>query len=276
VGSSSENYVAPLCCASETFLDTKLKKYLKKKKAKKEIFNLQNSFENINNKNDNSQRNLETNDNNYAESFDCENAEAEKYFEKLNINLNSSNLNNLNKQKNTDYIFKEFFPAKNFDKDISEIEKLGLERNDYSDFDSDSQITHSLLPTFLRNDEAYKKRLLNFLRLPQHQQKGKTEKIRFGIKRKFNEIAETSFNGNVTKYYEVLGIKRKNCVSLRKQFESFYSVEGEKGKMHFFRMFKDSEIGLEKVWQRQLKISVNIYLFCLYQPNWKILLVFFI
>ncbi len=236
-----------------SLINTKFENYLKILKAEKD------SYKNMNNS---------------LNSFKLD-KKIENKKESKNLDIISCDYNFKNEVKNfkksfkngTYHIFKNFIPLNMFEEDKSEIDNLGLKINDCSENGSDSQITHTLLPTYLRNDEKYKKKLTNFLNMPM-QKKIKTEKLKFGLKRKFYQIDKINFNGNVTKFYNKLGINLKKCFSLRKHFEALYFLENDNGKMQSFKIFKDEEIGLSKEWQRQLKITVyfsyNFYNFSKY------------
>lgn len=152
-------------------------------------------------------------------------------------------------------IIREFTKLKEFENDLSDISKHGLCMKE-SDPESDSKVTHQLLPSKYRDDEKYKKKLVKFLQLP-NVPNVKTDKFKFNVKRKFSEIN----NGNLTKFYENLGTDFRKCCSVKKNFEGLHSLEYDEGKTQIFKIFKDSEIGITKSWQRQLKISVRIYFF---------------
>ena len=155
-------------------------------------------------------------------------------------------------------IIREFTKLKEFENDLSDISKHGLCVRE-SDPESDSKITHQLLPSKYRDDEKYKKKLVKFLQLP-NLPNVKTDKLKFNIKRKFTEIN----NGNLTKFYDNLGTDFRKCCSVKKNFEGLHSLEYDEGKTQIFKIFKDSEIGITKSWQRQLKISVRIKFFLIF------------
>lgn len=183
-----------------------------------------------------------------------------KKFNSLPLKDDTNKTNQINSHS-IQLLIKNFLPLKDFEKDLNEIQlsEFGLEKNSYSWKDTDSKITHPLLPDDLRDDEVYKKRLLNFLKYPQHK-KIKTQ-IQFNLKRKHsykNDIIQADFNGNYSKYYNLLGVNMRKCASVKKNFDSLYCLESNKDEMQYFRFVKDTEIGISKDWQKQLKIGVHI------------------
>ena len=59
--------------------------------------------------------------------------EAEEYFKQTKFEFAEIGRSKKTKKNSTEYIFRNFMPLKDLDKDLSGIEKLGLEVNDYSD-----------------------------------------------------------------------------------------------------------------------------------------------
>jgi hypothetical protein len=144
-----------------------------------------------------------------------------------------------------------------------EFKNFGLKLNSQSDtFSSPSHASHPYLPMKYKNDERYKKKLINFLRGPQGEAI-KTETQKFNLKRKFSQ----AFDGNLSKFCENFGGQLRKVNSEKKIFEShiaFYDNRAlqklEKTQMkpispQYFKYYYDKQIGFSAKWQHQLKNS---------------------
>lgn len=150
------------------------------------------------------------------------------------------------------------------------IQKLKLELKNPKDFTeyrltrsqapvSPSNITHDYLPLRYKDDEKYKKRLFDYLRKPEFTSL-KTETYKFSTNhRKFSH----AFDGNLTKFYEKTGMKRRMVSSERKLFEAEHAFtdnraeSSESGRLppQYFKIYNDKDIGFSSCWQKQLRQS---------------------
>jgi hypothetical protein len=148
--------------------------------------------------------------------------------------------------------------------------KLKLELNNPKDFTeyrltrsqvplSPSNVTHDLLPLRYKDDEKYKKRLFDYLRKPEFGGL-KTDTLKLSTnQRKFSQ----AFDGNLTKYYETTGMKRRKVTSEKKLFEAEHAftdnraVPSESGQLppQYFKIYNDKDIGFPTRWQKQLRQS---------------------
>ena len=197
--------------------------------------------------------------------------------EKNNItNIKNKNGNNINNSDYTDSkkLFKNFSKFEDWKfEDVENVNKrnrksgesanlnfnlksFGLYKNKLIKKHIGSKITHNYLPGCYRDDENYKKRLLAFLNFP-NENKIKTY-LKFNMKRKFSDVILQNENkGDLTNYYDSIGLKMRNNISLSlgKKFSKFFVLKNDKNEDHIFSLYKDEDIGIFKNWQKQLKIA---------------------
>ena len=200
---------------------------------------------------------------------DCLKADKNSEFSKsqkfINYNIkkiqDSSNKNNIfNSEKIKENIILNFPKLKDFEKDYSEISKFGLLHKNFFDNLPEKEITHDLLPIELKNDDEYKKRLLNFIQLP-FVKKNKTDFQKFNKKKKFSEY----FNEKIISYNNPrVEDEFRMCTSLNKNFDRFFSLENQENNCDIFKIYKDHEIGITKLWQKDIIYVIQILLFKIY------------
>ncbi len=135
--------------------------------------------------------------------------------------------------------------------------KINSQTQTYS---SPSHVTHAYLPLRLKDDEKYKKKLLNYIRGPKADLL-KTDTQKANLKRKFSE----AFDGNLSRFHRTHGGKIRKICSEKKLFEShksffdnraFGNLEQTKTKPdspQYFKYYYDKDIGFPAKWQHQLK-----------------------
>jgi len=144
---------------------------------------------------------------------------------------------------------------KNLKSPLNVWKSFGLVQNDDIPT-SPSNHTHNLLPLKYKNDEKYKSRLFKFLRKPQIPH-NKTETCKFVKFRKYSE----RFDGNISKYYDSLGMKMRKVSSEKKVYEAYHLFEDnrayfdDKGRHppQYFKFYSDKDVGFTAKWQIQLK-----------------------
>lgn len=133
--------------------------------------------------------------------------------------------------------------------------KFGLSLNSEIPL-SPSDQTHKYLPLKYKNDEKYKSRLFKFLRKPQIPH-NKTETCKFV---KFKKHSD-NFDGNISKYYNSLGMKMRKVSSEKKVYEAQHLFEDNRANVdekskhppQYFKFYSDKDIGFSTKWQVQLK-----------------------
>ena len=154
-----------------------------------------------------------------------------------NIKFNNNNTNNVNS--------------------VQTYKKFGLSLRIDMPHSPSSQ-THRFLPLKYKNDEKYKARLFKFLRKPQNPH-NRTETCKFQKFRKHSE----HFDGNMSKYYDSLGMKMRKVSSEKKVYEAHHLFEDNRAYVddrskhppQYFKFYSDKDIGFTAKWQVQLKAT---------------------
>jgi hypothetical protein len=215
--------------------------------------------------------------NSISSSCDCSICYAsesdEFYYSKY---THSSDSNIFNSVKNSDGSEDEFNPKNSERVNKAQLVILNKEvfnlksPNDYKNFKliknneqiiTPSNQTHELLPTYLKNNEKYKTRLMKYLRKPEFSNCKTETRKNFQYRKHSN-----AFDGNITKYYSNFGMKRRKINSEKKMYETEHAFEDNRANLQklsskeklsapYFKFYLDKEIGFDSKWQIQLKES---------------------
>ncbi len=159
----------------------------------------------------------------------------------INENINKNVNTNNNKEKisnNNNYnINKEKEKEKENEKEITYLD-FNLHENIYKSKDKKYPL-HAYLPIKYKDNESYKTNLLNFLK---YENKNNPQKSTAYKTQNENHKINSIINKNFTKQ------KIKKIFSVKKKSFDKINFFQNKKEVDFF-LYKDSDIGLEKIWQ---------------------------